>query len=324
MAADPTDVAAELYARGNERLAANDVAGADELAARAVELFAAADSEHPDLANALLLRARVAHARSGFRDALELAERAAAILDEAMRKYPDEDVVIELRAQAAAEVAGALHALGRYDDAEKVLTTALAVVDTRLHPDAEVAGQLCNLLGIGHKYQARYDEAAASYERAGDIIRAHHGSDSLEMASLEHNLGGLAHARGEPALGEKHARRAIELREAVLGPEDPQVAADLAAWASLLADLSRHAEAEVALRRALDIFDRVYGERHFEVGFTLGSLGALLARGERWTEALPLLQRSHAILVAVLGANHLEVRRAEEHLAVVSRALARR
>jgi tetratricopeptide (TPR) repeat protein len=317
MAEDPTDVAAELHARGEERLDAGDVAAADELAARAAELFASVDPGHPDVANALLLRAQIAHVRSDFAAELGLAERATAILDAALREYPDEDIVVTLHAHAVGQLANAMHALGRYDDAERALVACLATTEARLGADAAEVGQLCNLLGIGHKYQARYDEAAARYARAAAIIAMHQGNDSIEMASLEHNLGGLAHARGEPAIGEPHARRAVELREAALGDDHPAVAADLAAWAALLDDLGRTDEAEAALRRALGIFERTYGERHFEVGYTLGSLGALYAGVERWSDASTVLARAREILVEVLGADNVEVARVEQYLAVM-------
>src|SRR5688572_29919100 len=66
MVADPTDVAAELHARGEDALARGDLQTADALAVQAVELFSSADPAHPDVANALILQARVAHARSNF------------------------------------------------------------------------------------------------------------------------------------------------------------------------------------------------------------------------------------------------------------------
>jgi tetratricopeptide (TPR) repeat protein len=315
---DPTDLAAELHARGERALADGALQEADDLAGRAAALFASADPEHPDVANALLLRARIAHARSDFGRDLELAEQAAAIIEAARRAWPDEDVVARLHAHVAAEVASALIALGRYDDAERILAAELGEIEVPLGADAAEIGELCNLLGIVHKYQARYDEAAACYARAVELARRHHGDDSALMASLEHNLGGLGHARGELARAEPHARRAVELREAALGPDHPAVASDLAAWAAILDEQGRTAEAEAALGRALAIFERAHGELHFEVGYTLGSLGALHAGGERWDAAGPVLERARRILVGVLGDQHVEVARVDQYLAVVA------
>jgi tetratricopeptide (TPR) repeat protein len=318
MADDPTDLAAELHARGEQALTGGELEVADELAGRAAELFASADPEHPDVANALLLRARVARARGDFGRELELAELAWGVIEAARRAWPDEAVVASLHAHVAAEIAAALIALGRYDDAERALAAELGEVEARLGGDAAEVGELCNLLGIVHKYQARYDEAAARYARAVELARRYHGDDSVEMASLEHNLGGLDHARGELACAEPHARRAVELREAALGAEHPAVAADLAAWATILDEQGRIEEAEAALGRALAIFERAHGELHFEVGYTLGSLGALHAGRERWEEAAPVLERARRILIAVLDDQHVEVARVDQYLAVVA------
>lgn len=318
---DPTDLAVELHAKATDLLDAGEPQAASELAQRAADLFASVDVDHPDHANALILRARIAHALGDFTASLAHADRATRVMAAARDAFPDEPIVFELQAHAVCALATALHALGRYDEAELHLLAALADTEAALGPDVAEVGDLCNLLGIGHKYQARYDEAAARYARAIAIARAHHGDASTAMASLEHNLGGLAHARGDVAAGEPHARRSVELREAILGPDHPTVAADLAAWASLLDELGRTDEAESALRRALAIFERAYGEQHFEVGFTLGTLGALHASAERYALSLPLLTRAHAIMSAAVGPEHVETARIDEYLAVVHHAL---
>jgi len=317
MSDDLTDEAAELHARGDAALVSGDVEAAADLAARALALFEAADPEHPDVANALLLCARVAHSRSDFRRACELAERAVGIMEAASREWPDELIVWQIRAHAIARLAAALQALGRYDDAERRINEALVELEPRLGTAGEI-GDLQNLLGISHKYQARYDEAAARYRRAIEIVEALHGRDCVEMAGLEHNLGGLHQAKGEPALAEPHARRAVELRERLLGPDHPDVAADLSAWATILDDLGRSKQAEQALQRALAIFERAYGAQHFEVGFTLGTLGAIYAGAERFDEAAAVLTRARTILATLLDDDHVEVARIDEYLAIVA------
>jgi len=69
---------------------------------------------------------------------------------------------------------------------------------------------------------------------ARTILTANHGPEASVLASLYHNLGGLEHARGAFATGEPLARRAVAIRTRTLGPEHPDVAADMAALAALL------------------------------------------------------------------------------------------
>src|SRR5436309_1759962 len=82
--------------------------------------------------------------------------------------------------------------------------------------------------------EGRIDEAESVYQRARAILLAARGEESPEVATLYHNLGGLEHARGRYSRGEPFARHGLEIRERVLGPGHPNVAADAAALAAIL------------------------------------------------------------------------------------------
>ena len=312
---DPTDLAVELLEQADAAFEANALREADELATRACELFATEGENHPDVANAHLMRARIAHARGDFIGALVHADAASSILKIAREEWPDEDIVVRLHGNAVAQAAHALQGLGRYDDAERELVARLADLEQRLGPTDPVVGQLCNALGMTHKYQARYADGERCYARA--IAIAGEDADPRMLASLYHNLGGLDHARGEYARAEPHARRSVELRESVLGPEHPEVAADLAAWATILDDLQRFGEAEQAYKRAIAIFEKAFGDAHHEVGMTRAALGAMYAGQQRWADARTQLTRARTILDALHGADHVEVAQVDQYLAVV-------
>ncbi len=94
-------------------------------------------------------------------------------------------------------------------------------------------------------------------------------------ATLHHNLGGIAHARGRFAEAEPHARRAVTLREAALGPGHPAVAADVAALAAVVEARGRYTEAARLYRRALRIFARRLGTGSLEAGLTEAGLAAV-------------------------------------------------
>jgi tetratricopeptide (TPR) repeat protein len=129
-----------------------------------------------------------------------------------------------LRAQATAERERA-----RFASAEALLLRALALGRRRLgrrHP--EVAWTL-NDLGVLHKAQGRYADAARRYRLALQLLVDHHGDEAPELAPLYHNLGGLEHARGRYHQGEPLARRAVALRRRARPPDPFGVAVDLAA-----------------------------------------------------------------------------------------------
>jgi len=211
---------------------------------------------------------------------------------------------------------------GHYARAERLFRWALRAAERALGPaDIEVAAALNNL-GVLYKDQGRYDEAESVYQRARAILVARE-EESLELATLYHNLGGLEHARGRCARGEPLARRGLEIRERALGPEHPDVAADAAALAAILDGAGKREEAEALFRRSLTTFERVYGSHHYEIAVTLNNLAALhQAKGDA-EEAERLYRRALTIKEQRLGADHPDVAMTLNNLAVLYASHAR-
>ena len=100
---------------------------------------------------------------------------------------------------------------------------------------------MLNDLGIVFKFSGRFNDAKPLYLRALTIIRDAVGMDAPDLASIYHNLGGLEHARGDYLAAEPYARTAIQIRERALGADHVAVAADKAAYASIIDRLGRDA-----------------------------------------------------------------------------------
>ncbi|GAA2788735.1 tetratricopeptide repeat protein [Saccharopolyspora taberi] len=195
--------------------------------------------------------------------------------------------------------AGALRALavrererGRYVRAARWHRAAAAIA-TRNRDPALIA--FLNDWGVSCKFAGLFDEGESAYRRAVAL-----GPTSEQTAVLAHNLGGLAHARGDMAAAEPHARRALELRRASRSPDHPDVAAELAALAPILHGLGRYAEAEAMFREALEIF----GTDHREAGFVLGNLGALMQDAGHVDQAAACYEESLRIKERALGPHH--------------------
>ena len=212
---------------------------------------------------------------------------------------------------AAADAAGsarpgrALRRQGRYREAEEELRAALRLAERAYGAEGAAVAEVMNELGVLYKYTARFDEAETLYRRALRILEAHR--DDFETATVWHNLGGLEHARGRPALAEPAARRAVELRTRAVGPDHPAVAADAAALAAILDQLGRVEEAEAMLCRALDVFTRLLGPDHHEVAVNANNLAALRFRRGDHGEAEALWEHALAIKRKRLGPTHPEL-----------------
>jgi len=88
------------------------------------------------------------------------------------------------------------------------LQVALETCEAALGPGDLEAGALHNMLGGVGKFSATFDSAAAHYARAIEIYRAAGAADGV-LAGLHHNLGGLAHSRGDLASAARE--RLVEL-----------------------------------------------------------------------------------------------------------------
>ena len=86
----------------------------------------------------------------------------------------------------------------------------------------------------------------------------------------------LHKAMGEHAKALPLAKRALEIREAQLGPDHPDVAKLLNTQANLHYAQGRYEHADPLYRRALHITERRMGEKHPDVATALNNLASLL------------------------------------------------
>jgi tetratricopeptide (TPR) repeat protein len=200
----------------------------------------------------------------------------------------------------------ALRDLARYAESEALLRRALAIAAESAPADTTHLCGLWNELGVLYKYMGRFDEA---------------GRHGAVLATVYHNLGGLEHARGRYAAGEPFARRAVAIRERLLGPDHPDVAADLAALAPILDAQGKRDEAAALMLRSLAILERTYGPNHYEVAVSLNNLAALRAAEGQTAEARRLYERSLAIKERQLGPRHPDVATTLNNLAVLHKKL---
>ena len=215
--------------------------------------------------------------------------------------------------------ASRLTARGRYPAAASALQRALRLATKARPSDPFLLAALLNDFGVVCKYLGRFALANRMYERALGLILS--SGDSLDqreaLATLYHNLGGIAHAQGRFGLALRHAQRGIEIRKTIRPRDALSLAADEAALAAILADSGRKSQAAATYLRSLRTSRRRLGARHYEVGAAMANLGALYLRMARLQDAERSLRLGVSILEEALGRNHPRAASALNNLAVV-------
>jgi esterase/lipase superfamily enzyme len=98
------------------------------------------------------------------------------------------------------------------------------------------------------------------------------GSDKAQLIELLRNVGDYAAQTGSDAQANEYYTRALNLQEAVLGPNHPDLVPLLTALADLAVKDKRYADAQAQLWRIASIERSAYGDRHENTLSTLAKL----------------------------------------------------
>ncbi|AKG24363.1 tetratricopeptide repeat family protein [Calothrix sp. 336/3] len=113
------------------------------------------------------------------------------------------------------------------------------------------------------------------------------------------------------------AKKALAIREKVLGREHPDVAATLNHVAELYRLMGNYDQAEPLYVRSLTIREKVFGREHPDVATTLNNLGLLYQAQGNYSKARPLFVRSLEIYEKAFGREHSHVATSLNNLALL-------
>jgi CHAT domain-containing protein len=224
--------------------------------------------------------------------------------------------------RALAQIYGDLGAIykvrGRYADAASLLSKALPMIEAEFGADSRKTLRTMTQLGDTLRAMGRYGEAdrvlRARLERQTELSRP--GDRRLTSALAHYAI--LQRVVGQYARSEELFKKAIANAAEAAQPQHLKVAASAhRAYAQMLRDLRRYAEAETEARTAVSLFGRVYGPEHGEVARALVQLGESLRALRRLDEAEAALRRSLLISEKFYGKSHSEVAQALTSLANV-------
>ena len=148
--------------------------------------------------------------------------------------------------------------------------------------------------------QGLYGEAEELYLAALANSERFKEEDPRVSASLDH-LAAFYRAQEKPEEAEPLYRRALEIREKLLGPEHLAVATSLQHLAWVCYERLNYAEAELLYRRALAIRENLLGPEHPVLSQNLADLGLLSWRQGKRGEVESLYRRALEINEKAFG-----------------------
>ena len=128
-----------------------------------------------------------------------------------------------------------------------------------------------------------------------------------EAARLLHETGSYFYMVAQYEQAEPLFKRALQIREQVLGSEHPDVAASLNNLALLYQAQGKYEQAEPLLKRALEIVEQAGGPEDLRVSKSLNNLASLYKVGQKYEQAESLLWRALRIDERSFGPEHPEV-----------------
>jgi serine/threonine-protein kinase len=233
------------------------------------------------------------------------------------------------------------HNLGEYDEAERLLTRAVAL--SRALPDPAALAETLIHLSWVHRSRSEHDKARQLVEEALAIRRRVLPAEHPDVAAAVYELGFVAQSNQDLAVRYREAlailqksgampdlqlrlhhglatslrrqgrlgeavlfdREAVALAERVFGDDDYRTGKAMIHLADQVRDIEGDlTAAEQLYRRGLDLVRREFGASHLELTHPLTGLATLQARLGHHDEAVELLREVLTIRIAATGERH--------------------
>lgn len=206
----------------------------------------------------------------------------------------------KIQAELYHNLGGIYQKLGRYDQAETLMRSALEEDKSLFGADsAEVAESLV-ALGLLRSEQAHMEEAEQLVRQGLEMDRRHLPANHPQIAKATTALGKILEDRGSYDAAIQILSEAVRLQLAK-SASNPELAASLYELANCHFYAGHYDTAESLNQRLLPMYRQIYGERHPRVADVLINLGAIRHDLGRYPEAEQLERQALDIVHAWYG-----------------------
>jgi tetratricopeptide (TPR) repeat protein len=219
--------------------------------------------------------------------------------DQNSATVPDESRVRTLVASGTT-----LYLTGQYDDAERVLRTAVNLARQSLASANSLRSSTLTALADVLIQLEKYPEAIQLCDESLVADRKRGPEDAAVLAQTLASLANAYFFSGDLASAEAPMREDLRIREQAFGMHHALTAKSLNDLAVLLYQSGRYSEATALWKQALPIYREVYGAEHPEVASITNNIGRSALVGGHIDEAEPLLRQSFAMFEKFQGDNY--------------------
>ncbi len=243
--------------------------------------------------------------------------RVITLVERGVREARALDVEPRVQADLYRTLGGIFRKLGKFEDADALMQSAIQGLRRRNGPDGADVGTVLVDLALLRVDQAKLDEAERFAREGLAIVQAGSAAGGSDVARATAALGQVMEARGKYREAITAAETAVRLYSAAGG-----VTAELTSALGQLADahyyLGEHDRADTINARVLENNRTLYGPDHPRVADVLINLGASQTDRGRYGEAQGYYRPALAALTAFYGADHF---RTASAMTMLGRAL---
>ncbi len=207
-----------------------------------------------------------------------------------------------LEAEALMIHGNLLEIAGEYEEAEEALHRGLWRADI-VRNDSLLARTMSSLVYVISEGRGDYVRAQGWRPHA-DAVMERLGGESRGDARLLSTFGQLAMRTGDDEAAIELSKRALEIVEALYGPEDRELTGSLMALGTAYVGGRKFAEAQALYERALAINEKELGPEHPALTGILNNVGSVHGMAGDIDGTLPFFERALAIEEAVMGPDH--------------------
>ena len=295
------DEARELVKESDKLVSQDKSSEARPLAERALlireEIL---EADHPDVANAIHMLARIAYAQEDFNKAETLFERAIAIREKSLA--PDHpDLSESLRG-----LANINHMQGKYSKATALYQRALEIKEQAFGPDHPEVAALISAFAKHYNYIRDNVHAQLLYQRALVIAEKSYGRNHPAYAQALSRVATIHKDLADYGKAKSMFEQALEILEKSYGPDDPKIGPTLINYGLLYLDTGEYEKAESFFQRTLKILENMEPD-DFALSIVLGNLGNTYFLDGQYAKAEEMYQRALAIRKKLFSEEHPRV-----------------